>query len=82
MDVFYYAFPPNADVLSVNDVLAVVSERRCSPERGCREATGVERDLHKQKKPSRKAELLSFVEMGGLEPPSKHRTRQLSTRLV
>ena len=23
-----------------------------------------------------------FVEMGGLEPPSKHRTRQLSTRLV
>ena len=24
----------------------------------------------------------SFVEMGGLEPPSKHRTRQLSTRLV
>ena len=27
--------------------------------------------------------LLSFfVEMGGLEPPSKHRTRQLSTRLV
>ena len=22
------------------------------------------------------------VEMGGLEPPSKHRTRQLSTRLV
>ena len=25
---------------------------------------------------------LLFVEMGGLEPPSKHRTRQLSTRLV
>ena len=24
----------------------------------------------------------SFVEMGGLEPPSKHRTRELSTRLV
>ena len=23
-----------------------------------------------------------LVEMGGLEPPSKHRTRQLSTRLV
>ena len=23
-----------------------------------------------------------FVEMGGLEPPSKHRTRELSTRLV
>ncbi len=23
-----------------------------------------------------------FVEMGGLEPPSRHRTRQLSTRLV
>ena len=23
-----------------------------------------------------------FVEMGGLEPPSKHRTRGLSTRLV
>ena len=28
------------------------------------------------------AELLLFVEMGGLEPPSKHRTRELSTRLV
>ena len=25
---------------------------------------------------------LLFVEMGGLEPPSKHRTRRLSTRLV
>jgi len=25
---------------------------------------------------------LFFVEMGGLEPPSKHRTRKLSTRLV
>ena len=23
-----------------------------------------------------------FVELGGLEPPSKHSTRQLSTRLV
>ena len=24
---------------------------------------------------------LSFVELGGLEPPSKHRTQKLSTRL-
>ena len=26
--------------------------------------------------------VMNFVEMGGLEPPSKHRTKQLSTRLV
>ena len=30
MDVFYCAFPPNAEVLSVNNVPAVVSERRIS----------------------------------------------------
>ena len=34
------------------------------------------------KSPAAKAELFPFVEMGGLEPPSKHRTRELSTRLV
>ena len=59
-----------------------VSERRHSPERGCHGVTGVKRCLRKRNKPSRKAELISFVEMGGLEPPSKHRTRELSTRLV
>ena len=44
--------------------------------------TGVKRNLRKRQKPSLAAELLSFVEMGGLEPPSKHRTKRLSTRLV
>ena len=34
------------------------------------------------KKGSAEAEPFSIVEMGGLEPPSKHRTRELSTRLV
>jgi hypothetical protein len=29
------------------------------------EVTGIETDLHKRKKPSRKAELFPFVEMGG-----------------
>ena len=35
-----------------------------------------------QKMPLRIFQEASFVEMGGLEPPSIHRTRQLSTRLV
>ena len=34
--------------------------------------------LHKKRDPSG----LFFVELGGLEPPSKRRIRQLSTRLV
>ena len=54
----------------------------CDPERGCHEVTGVKRCLHKRNKLSLAAGLISFVEMGGLEPPSKHRTRELSTRLV
>ena len=45
------------------------------------EATGVRKYLHK-KGPINSVDRTFFVEMGGLEPPSKHRTKQLSTRLV
>ena len=53
--------------------------RRHAP-RGCRQRRlGV--DISPRKKPSAQP-MAFFVEMGGLEPPSKHRTRELSTRLV
>ena len=50
------------------------------PYRGCHEVTGVKKLISTKKKETRWS--LFFVEMGGLEPPSKHRTRKLSTRLV
>ena len=53
----------------------------CDPERGCHGVTGVEK-LSPRKKEFDQSIKLLFVEMGGLEPPSKHRTRELSTRLV